>query len=353
MTRRSGGRLKILLIVLGIIVVILAAGIFVYAGGVGAVDSDDDTAVNVSIPQGSGSSVIVEILDQNGLIKNKTMAKIHARIGRYNSLQANTYTFNKTMTVPEMFKAINTGDFNYILKNELVVREGLTIPETAEALAENLPFSKDEIIDKWRDETYLKSLISEYWFITDKILDDDIMYPLEGYLYPETYFITEENPTIESVTKIMLDKMDEELTAKKSDIDSSGFDVHELLSMASMVEREASNSKEDMPKVAGVFINRLDKDMNLGSDVTVCYANQKTALELTQSELNIDSKYNTRKYTGLPIGPICTVNDIAIDSVLNYEKSDYLFFFAKEDGSIIYSKTNEEHDKAVNDNKWY
>lgn len=107
MTRRSGGRLKILLIVLGIIVVILAAGIFVYAGGVGAVDSDDDTAVNVSIPQGSGSSAIVEILDQNGLIKNKTMAKIHARIGRYNSLQANTYTFNKTMTVPEMFKAIN------------------------------------------------------------------------------------------------------------------------------------------------------------------------------------------------------------------------------------------------------
>ena len=151
----------------------------------------------------------------------------------------------------------------------------------------------------------------------------------------------------------MLDKMDDELTARKADIDRSGFSVHEILSLASIVEREASNSKADMPKVAGVFINRLDKGLNLGSDVTVCYANQKTALELTQSELNIDSKYNTRKYTGLPIGPICAVNGTAMDSVLNYEKSDYLFFFAKEDGSIIYSKTNEEHDKAVSENKWY
>lgn len=353
MSGKSGGTLKLIIIITGIVVILLAAGIFAYIGGIGAADKGDDSSVNVTIPQGSGSSAIVDILDQNGLVKSRTMAKIHARIGGYDNLQANTYTFNKTMTVPQMLEAINSGDFKYVLKNELVVREGLTIPEVAEAMADKLGFSKQDILDKWSDSTYLKSLVSDYWFISDKIMDKDIMYPLEGYLYPETYFITEENPTIESVTKIMLDKMDEELTARKADIDKSGFSVNEVLSLASIVEREASNSKKDMPKVAGVFINRLDKNMNLGSDVTVCYANQKTALELTQSELNIDSKYNTRKYTGLTPGPICAVNETAIDSVLNYEKSDYLFFFAKEDGSIIYSKTNEEHDKAVRENKWY
>ena len=353
MSRHSGGRLKILLIIIGVIVVLLAAGIFVYAGGIGAADSKDDTSVTVTIPQGSGASSIVDILDENGLVRSRAMAKIHARIGGYDTLQANTYIFSRQMTVPEMLSAINTGNFKYVMKNELVVREGLTIPEVAEAMAEKFSFSKQDILDKWNDRAYLKGLISDYWFISDKILDKDIMYPLEGYLYPETYFITEEDPTVESVTKVMLDKMDEELTARKADIDKSGFSVHEILSLASIVEREASNSKEDMPKVAGVFINRLDKGMNLGSDVTVCYANQKTALELTQSELNINSKYNTRKYTGLPIGPICAVNGTAMDSVLNYEKSDYLFFFAKEDGSIIYSKTNEEHDKAVSENKWY
>ena len=179
------------------------------------------------------------------------------------------------------------------------------------------------------------------------------MYPLEGYLYPETYFITEENPTMESVTEIMLDMMDSALSSRKSQIESSGFTVHEVLALSSVVEREASNVKEEMPKVAGVFINRMNKGMNLGSDVTVCYANGKTSLELTQSELNIDSKYNTRKYAGLPVGPICAVNGDAMDSVLDYEKSDYLFFFATQDGTIIYSKTNEEHDKVVKENKWY
>ena len=158
---------------------------------------------------------------------------------------------------------------------------------------------------------------------------------------------------MESVTEIMLDMMDSALSSRKSQIESSGFTVHEVLALSSVVEREASNVKEEMPKVAGVFINRMNKGMNLGSDVTVCYANGKTSLELTQSELNIDSKYNTRKYAGLPVGPICAVNGDAMDSVLDYEKSDYLFFFATQDGTIIYSKTNEEHDKVVKENKWY
>jgi len=346
------GKFKLIFIIAIILVVVITGGLFFYLSGLGAVDSNNEEPVTVNIPSGSGASYIVEILDENGLVKNKTCAKINARIGGYDSLQANTYIFNKSMTVPEMFKAINTGDFNYLSKEKLTVREGLTIPQVAEAIAIELPYSKDEIIKKWSDKAYLKELIGQYWFLSDDILDSDIKYPLEGYLYPETYFITEENPSIESITSMMLDMMDTQLTSIKSELESNKYSIHELLTLASIVEKESSNVSDAMPEVAGVFINRLDKGISLGSDVTVNYIFEKDGVELTMSQLDSDNKYNTRKFTGLPPGPICSVNIKAIDSVLNYKDTEYMFFYATPEGEIIFSKTVEEHNKAVEEHPW-
>lgn len=352
MLKVINGKIKLILIIAIVLVVIITGGSLIYLSGLGAVDSKDDEPVNVNIPSGSGASAIVEILDENGLVKNKTCAKIHARIGGYDSLQANSYIFSRSMTLPEMFEAINTGDFDYLSKDKLTIREGLTIPQTADAIAEELPFTRDELMAKWADKAFLQQLIDEYWFITDDILNADIKYPLEGYLYPETYFITEEEPTIESVTIMMLDMMDEKLTSIKKEIEDSGFSVHELLTLSSIVEKESSNLKEDMPEVAGVFINRLNQGISLGSDVTVNYIFEKDGVELTVSQLDSDNKYNTRKFTGLPPGPICTVNINAIDSVLNYKETDNMFFYATPEGEIIFSRTVEEHNKAVEEHPW-
>ncbi len=352
MSNQMKGKFKLIFIIAIILVVVITGGLFFYLSGLGAVDSNNEEPVTVNIPSGSGASYIVEILDENGLVKNKTCAKINARIGGYDSLQANTYIFNKSMTVPEMFKAINTGDFNYLSKEKLTVREGLTIPQVAEAIAIELPFSKDEIIKKWSDKAYLKELIGQYWFLSDDILDADIKYPLEGYLYPETYFITEENPSIESITSMMLDMMDIQLTSIKGELESNKYSIHELLTLASIVEKESSNVSDAMPEVAGVFINRLDKGISLGSDVTVNYIFEKDGVELTMSQLDSDNKYNTRKFTGLPPGPICSVNIKAIDSVLNYKDTEYMFFYATPEGEIIFSKTVEEHNKAVEEHPW-
>lgn len=352
MSKFIDGKLKLILIIAIILVVIITGGTLIYLSGIGAVDSNDEEPVTVNVPSGSGASAIVQILDENGLVKNKTFAKIHARIGGYDSLQANTYIFNKSMTLPEMFDAINTGDFNYLSKEKLTVREGLTIPQVAEAIASELPFSKEEIISKWADEAYLKELIDQYWFLTDDILNKDIKYPLEGYLYPETYFITEDEPTIESITVMMLDMMDTQLSSIKDEIEGSKYSIHELLTLSSIVERESSNVSEAMPEVAGVFINRLNKGISLGSDVTVNYIFEKDGVELTQSQLDSDNKYNTRKFTGLPPGPICSVNLNAVDSVLNYKKTDNMFFYATPEGEIIFSKTVSEHNKAVEEHPW-
>lgn len=352
MSKPMKGKFKVVFIIAIVLVVIITGGLFFYLSGLGAVDSKNEDHVTVNIPSGSGASYIVEILDENGLVKNKTCAKINARISGYNSLQANTYIFSKSMTLPEMFKAINTGDFNYLSKEKLTVREGLTIPQVAEAISAELPFSKDEIMKKWSDKTYLKELIGQYWFLTDDILDSDIKYPLEGYLYPETYFITEENPSIESITVMMLDMMDKQLSDIKRDIESNKYSIHEILTLASIVEKESSNVSDAMPEVAGVFINRLNKGISLGSDVTVNYIFEKDGVELTVSQLDSDNKYNTRKFTGLPPGPICSVNIKAIDSVLNYKDTDYMFFYATPEGEIIFSKTVEEHNKAVEEHPW-
>lgn len=352
MAKRKSSRFKIILAVVLIAVVVITGGSIVYLSGLGAAAPDDTDTITIEIPEGSGASYIIEILDQNGLVKNKVCAKIHARIGGYDTLQANSYMFTKSMTLPEIMDAINTGDFNYISKNKFTIIEGATIPQAAEAMSAELPFTSDEIIKKWSDSKYLKTLIDEYWFLSDDILNDGIMYPLEGYIYPETYFVTSDSPTIEEITAMILAKTDEELTKRKSEINASGRSVHEFLTLASIVENESLFEK-DRPVIAGVFINRLNKDMPLQSDITVLYALQEKRVDVTYDDLEVDSQYNTYKHAGLPIGPVCAVPGHTMDDVLNYEQTDYLYFFATKDGEVIYSKTVEEHNKVVEENVWY
>ncbi len=343
---------RLIIILLIAVAVLAAAGFFFYSSGIAAADPDDDELVAVSIPDGSSASAIIDILDENGLIKNKIMAKIHIRIGGYDSLQANSYLFRKNMDLTEIMKAINTGDFEYLSKNAFTIIEGATIPQAAESISENMPFTAEELIKKWNDRTYLKKLIEKYWFLSEEILKDEIMYSLEGYIYPETYIVTSEKPTPEEVTDIILSMTDKVLSERKDEIAAMDMTVHEFLSLAAVVENESLFEK-DRPVIAGVFINRLKKDMPLQSDITVLYALQEKRVNVTYKDLEVDSAYNTYMYAGLPVGPVCSPSAPAMDDLLHYEKSDYLYFFATEDGKVIYSKTLAEHEKAVNENMWY
>lgn len=334
------------------VLLVLVLGLGFYTMGLRGVDSHDDTDITVNIPTGTGASGVVYILEDAGLVKNTFCAKVNARIGGYNSLQANAYVFNKTMSFPEMMRAINTGDFDYISKKSINIIAGYRIPQVAEAMAAELPYSEKEILKTWSNKKFLKELIGEYWFLTKDILDDDILYPLEGYFYADTYFITDENSSIEEATRMFLDRMDEELTARKDAIEDSGFSIHEFLTLTSIVTKEGGDIDEDLPTVAGVFINRLEEGMSLGSDVTVNYIYQEDKVNLKVSQLNNDSPYNTRKHAGLPPSPISAVLGSRMDAVLNYDHTKYLFFYGCPDGTVIFSKTQAEHDKAAADNPW-
>lgn len=344
---------KGLVIVLAILVLLVGGGFIFYVNGISATDPGNKDEILVTVKSGSGAMIVLNQLEKEGLVHNKLCGKVYVKIASLKDIKANTYVLNKDMTLTEIFDAMNSGDPKYILQSKFTIVEGATIPQAAETIAKESGLLKKEILKKWSDQEYLKTLIKKYWFLTDDILNKDLKYPLEGYLYPSTYFLPDENPSIEQLTAVMLDQMDEELSPIKDDITSKlNMSVHQFLSFASVVERE-SLFEQDRAKIAGVFKNRLDKDMPLQSDITVLYALGETRVAVTNKDLQVDSKYNTYKNKGVPVGPVCAVPRRTMDDCLNYEPSDYLFFFATKEGKVLYSKTYAEHQKVVKENKWY
>lgn len=351
--RKKSGKSKAAVIILAVLVVLLAGGMFFYVHGISAADPGNKDKVVVTVDSGTGVLQILDQLDEAGLVQNKFCGKVLIKLSSLDNIKANTYVLNKNMTLTEIFDAMNSGDPKYISQSKFTLIEGATIPQAAEAIAKESGLSEKAILNKWSDKEYLKRLIDEYWFLTDDILNPQLKYPLEGYLYPETYFLPEENLDIEKITASMLDTMGKQLTPFKDAIgDKLKMNVHEFLAFASVVERE-SLFEDDRAKIAGVFKNRLDTDMALQSDITVLYALNRTGVKVSIAETRVDSPYNTYKNKGLPVGPICAVPARTMNDCVNYEPSDDLFFFATKDGHVLYSKTYEEHQKIVKENKWY
>ena len=330
--------------------VLLIGSVLFYNMGISAVSSEAEEVI-VEIKQGSSSTQILNELDKAGLVNNKLCGKIYLKLHSYDKLMANTYIFNKNMSLSDMFDIMSEPNMDYVLKSVLTIKEGNTIPQVAEEYAKILNISSQDVIKQWKDRKYLQSLIDEYWFIDESILDKDIMYPLEGYLYPETYYVTDLNPTLDGMTKLALDMMDEKLTPYKEDIEKMGWTPHQFLTFVSIVERE-SLLDEDRPMIAGVFMNRLNAGMALQSDITVNYAWQRTGVDVSVVQTRIDSRYNTYRYVGLPVGPISTVSLKSIEASIHYTKHDYLYFVADAwgdhpTGEVFYSKTYQEHMKKV------
>lgn len=341
-------------ILIAVVVVIVVAGVtlfMTYQQSLHAVSKNDEK-VQFSVVEGMSHEDVINALDENGLIKSKFFTQLFLKFNPYPIIQVNTYQLNKNMDVKTIFDIISTGSYENLVQEGFTVNEGLTIPEIANIVAEELNISQTEVLNKWKDKTFLESIIDQYNFIDEDILNEQLLYPLEGYLYPETYSTVGVEASVEAYTKLMLDMSETVLAPYLTQIKDTGMSVHEFLTFTSIVERESLYDK-DKPMIAGVFKNRLDIDMNLQSDITVLYALQRTGLDISYEDLEIDSPYNTYMYKGLPVGPISSVYKTTIEACLNPIKHDNLFFFALEDGNVIYSKTLEEHDKAVEENIWY
>ncbi|MDO4996889.1 MAG: endolytic transglycosylase MltG, partial [Bacilli bacterium] len=311
------------------------------------VDKKDDTSIEVVIPSGSSTRKIASILKENNLIKNEMYFSFYVRYNSKKSLKASTYKLSKSMNLDEIVKSLEKGSTYDPEALVLTFKEGERITSYAEVIAKNTDYDEEDVIELMQDKTYISTLIKDYWFLTDSILNTNIYYPLEGYLAPDTYFF-KKDASIKDIIKRLLDEEEKRLEKFKSELTEAN--IHETLTMASIVELEGTNT-ENRKAIVGVFNNRLNIGMNLGSDVTTYYAVQKSMkTDLTAQEFSITNPYNTRGSNmggKLPIGPICNPSDSSIEASINPDTNDYFYFVADKYGKIYFTKTMKEHEAKV------
>ena len=307
----------------------------------------EDIKVDFKVEDGDTLSSIAGILEEKELIKSTTAYKIYLKIHKTGEIKIGKYELNKNMGVKEIVNTLSGDNYKEDYIN-ITFKEGLNIKQIADLIEENTDNKKEDVFNLLKDENYIDSLINEYWFLTDDIKNEKIYYPLEGYLFPNTYQF-KKDVTVKDIFKTLLDQMDKELSKYKTQIENSNYSIHELLTLASIVELEAGSSHE-RNGVAAVFYNRIKNNWTLGSDVTTYYAEQKSFKEdLTIDEINSCNAYNTRStcIVGLPVGPISNPSTESIEGVMNPTTSDNYYFVADKNGNTYFTKTEYEHNNII------
>lgn len=313
--------------------------------------------ITFTIETGESTKKILANLKENKLIKNDLTASIYVKLNKVTNLQAGTYTLNDDLSLKEILTKFQKGD---VLKDEITMTfvEGKRLTYFAEVIASNTDYTKEEVLKVASDKTFLESLINKYWFVTNDILNSKIYYPLEGYLFPDTYSF-KKDASIEDILTTLVASLGKKLEPYKTEIVASKFSVHEILTLASIVELEGANSN-DRAGVAGVFYNRINAGWTLGSDVTTYYAEQKGFdEELTMNAYNSCNAYNTRGtcFTGLPVGPICSSGLESLKATIEPESGNYYYFVADKNKKTYFMSTSAEFQQKINelkrDNLWY
>ncbi|MDD5945637.1 MAG: endolytic transglycosylase MltG [Clostridia bacterium] len=337
---RAGRILVIILIALAVIAAVLGISYAVgryFAGNYlldsnqaeVVVDKNSDTTVAVEIPKGASTRDIAKILKDNGIIKNELSFRLSSRLndadGTYNY---GTFYFTKDMSTDQIIKTLLTVT-QAEESGRLTIPEGYTVKQIA-ALVDQLGIvSSDEFINEVNNGEF------DYDFL-EGIPDRE--YRLEGYLFPDTYFLSG-NETARDIIVMMLDRFGQVYNESVSSyVSSSGYTLDQLVTVASMVESEAKLD-EERPTIAGVIYNRLEIDMPLQIDSTVQYALSTKNEVVTYTDLEVDSPYNTYKNKGLPVGPICSPGKASIEAAVNPEKHSYIYYVLKEQGGSEHTFT--------------
>ncbi|SFP92937.1 endolytic transglycosylase MltG [Salibacterium halotolerans] len=344
--KQAGIVRKIILITLAILVLLAAAaavgGWLYISSALEPVDENSEEQVTVEIPIGSSASDIGSILEDAGVIHNGTVFQYYVRYKNEQGLQAGTYELSPSMEIDTIIDRLKEGTVMKEPAFSFTIPEGTWYEDIVQTIAEAGPHDAEAIRSKLSDEEYLNQLIEEYDVLTDTVLNEEIRYPLEGYLFPATYEFVDENASIEKITARMIEQTEEIMVEFSEQVEESDYTFHELLTLASIVEREA-RKQEDRPKIAGVLFNRLEEGMRLEVDPTVSYAMGEHNYMTSSEDLQTDSPFNTYQHTGIPPGPIASPGRSSIQAVMNPEDNDYLFFYARPGGEVIYNENYEEH----------
>lgn len=305
-------------------------------------NANDNQIVEVEIPEGTPVSTMGDILEEQGLIRSSSAFSLLVRVqGAAANLQAGVHDLSPSMTMPEIVAALQEGaEEAGMLK--VTVNEGLTVDQIAEVVADSTSYSAEDFLNLMTNQEFLAQLVQQYPILTDSYNNPNVRYVLEGYLFPATYDVAQ-GETLESLVTQMVDKTNEVLSKYQADIDASSYSLQDIMSIASLVEKEGQTT-EDRKLIAGVFYNRLEQGMPIQSDISVLYALGTHKEMVTYDDLEVDSPYNLYTNAGLPPGPMNSPSEDAIAAALEPTDNDYLYFYANlKTGEVFYTDNYEQH----------
>ena len=325
-----------------LVVALGATGAGLYLGGRPV--SGDSAIVRVEIPQGASARKIADILDEHGLVRSKQVFLLTCRsTGSADKLKPGVYGLSRSMNATQLVRKLVSGE---ALASSVTIPEGFTVRQIADTL------ERDEFVD---GNAFTHVAITQgYQFPRYAFIHG---HSLEGYLFPDTYLLeksAEPSTIIDKMLGAFNDKvmgpnrfLIQDVAQKRLGVprDSLAVAVHKIITLASLVEREARKD-EDRPVIAAVLWNRLAAKMKLEVCATVSYRpgeSRENKKKVSIADTRVDSPYNCYLHAGLPPGPICSPGTAAIEAVLKPASVNYLYYVARKDGSHIFSRTYKEH----------
>lgn len=343
------------------IVYILTIGILIVAGilaisgynyvsaGLKPLDKNDKKLVQVEVPSGSSNRQIGDILEEGEVIRDGMVFNFYTNFKNLTNFQAGYYQFSPNMTLDQISKELQQGGSAEPLDDasKLTVPEGYDVDKIASLVAKKTDFKKEDFIKVMKDDKFFEQLKAQYPdLLTDAGNAKDVRYRLEGYLFPATYNV-HKNRSLEDLVTQMVDTTNQILTPYYSQIKEKGLNVQEVMTLASLVEKEGV-TQSDRKKIAQVFFNRIEAQMPLQSDISILYALGEHKEVVTIKDTEVDSPYNLYTNTGYGPGPFDNPSQEAILAVLDPTENDYIYFVADiSTGKVYYAKTYEEHMELV------
>lgn len=331
------------LVILLIIGIVGVSGYFYVKSALEPIDPDSTAEIPVEIPMGSGISSISSILEKNGVIKNARIFKYYTKFKNESNFQAGNYILTQSMTLDEIIESLKTGKVYHEPVFNVTVPEGLTLEQISKIVAKHTEYTSEQFMELVSSKEFIQNMMGTYPdLITEEVLNSNIRYSLEGYLFPSTYAFYEENPSLQEIVSTMISLTNDVVMQYGSLLEEKEMTPHQLLTFASLLEEEAT-AQTDRETIASVFYNRLEIDMPLQTDPTVLYALGSHKDRVLYEDLEVDNPYNTYVIQGLPPGPIANAGKVSIEAALNPTDTEYLYFLADTEGNNHFAKSYEEH----------
>jgi len=329
---RRGPRLELLLLLVGVL--LGAAGWAAWSHETRAVQlAADAPAVKLVVPTGASAEAIGRKLEALGLVRHPLLFELLVRSrGLGGQLKAGEYALEGPLSLEQILELLVRGE---VVRRDVTIPEGRTLDETAALVgAEGIPV--EDFLTAARDPASIRDLDSQ---ATD----------LEGYLFPDTYDLPLGPDPARRLVERMVRRFREVVEPEMPRIEESGFTVREVVILASLVELETA-ATEERPRIAAVFLNRLERGMLLQTDPTIIYAMKREGRwsgNISRKDLEVASPFNTYRHSGLPPGPIGSPGREAIRAVLDPADTRDLYFVSRNDGTHHFSETLTEHNRAV------